>query len=52
MSTAPTATDRLSATIAGWPSAMQAAFWMLIIGSLVTFTLVFARQISADEELL
>ena len=48
MSTAPTATDRLSATIAGWPSAMQAAFWMLIIGSLVTFTLVFARQISAD----
>ncbi|MFT5439095.1 MAG: drug/metabolite transporter (DMT)-like permease [Alphaproteobacteria bacterium] len=48
MSKAPTATGRLSAIIAGWPPAMQAAYWMLIIGSLVTFTLVFARQISAD----
>lgn len=31
-----------------WPSAVQAAFWMLIIGTLVTFTLVFSRKISAD----
>ena len=48
MSVTPTATGRLSAIITGWPPAMQAAFWMLIIGSLVTFTLVFARQISGD----
>lgn len=31
-----------------WPGAVQAAFWMLIIGTLVTFTLVFSRKISGD----
>jgi drug/metabolite transporter (DMT)-like permease len=35
-----------------WPSAVQAAFWMLIIGTLVTFTLVFSRKISADIHVL
>ncbi len=32
--------------IGQWPGAVQAAFWMLIIGTLVTVTLVFVRQIS------
>ncbi|MDA0991550.1 MAG: DMT family transporter [Verrucomicrobia bacterium] len=36
----------MGAAIGRWPSAAQAAFWMLLIGSLVTFTLVFARQVS------
>ena len=35
-----------------WPSAVQAAFWMLIIGTLVTFTLVFARKISDNIHVL
>lgn len=34
--------------IGRWPAAAQAAFWMLIIGTLVTFTLVFARKVSPD----
>ena len=38
--------EKTSAAIRRWPSAAQAAFWMLIIGSLVTFTLVFARKVS------
>jgi drug/metabolite transporter (DMT)-like permease len=36
----------MGAAIGRWPAAVQAAFWMLIIGTLVTFTLVFARQVS------
>lgn len=36
------------ARIGRWPAAAQAAFWMLIIGTLVTFTLVFARKVSPD----
>lgn len=35
-----------------WPSAVQAAFWMLIIGTLVTFTLVFSRKISDEIHVL
>lgn len=40
--------ERLGGAIGRWPAAAQAAFWMLLIGTLVTFTLVFARQVS-DE---
>jgi drug/metabolite transporter (DMT)-like permease len=36
----------MGAAVRGWPPAAQAAFWMLLIGSLVTFTLVFARKVS------
>ena len=39
---------RISALIQSRPAAVQAAFWMLIIGTLVTFTLVFARRVSPD----
>ena len=39
---------RAAALILKWPSAMQAAFWMLIIGTLVTCTLVFARRVSPE----
>lgn len=39
---------RAAALVLKWPSAMQAAFWMLIIGTLVTFTLVFARRVSPE----
>lgn len=38
--------------IARWPGAVQAAFWMLIIGTLVTVTLVFVRQISDSIHVL
>jgi drug/metabolite transporter (DMT)-like permease len=38
----------LSRMIVGWPGAVQAAFWMLLIGAFTTFTLVFAREVS-DE---
>ncbi len=37
---------KMGAAIGRWPAAVQAAFWMLIIGSLVTLTLVFVRRIS------
>ncbi|MEE8332341.1 MAG: DMT family transporter [Alphaproteobacteria bacterium] len=36
------------AAVRSWPAAAQAAFWMLIIGTLVTFTLVFARKVAPD----
>lgn len=39
-------TERWAAAVGRWPAAAQAAFWMLIIGTLVTFTLVFARKVS------
>ena len=37
-----------SAVISRWPGVIQAAFWMLIIGTLGIFTLVFARKVSPD----
>ena len=46
MTTSPGLGERLGAAIGRWPSAAQAAFWMLLIGTLVTLTLVFARQVS------
>lgn len=38
--------EKMGAAIRRWPPAAQAAFWMLLIGTLVTFTLVFARKVS------
>lgn len=38
----------LGARIRLWPAAMQAAFWMLIIGTLVTVTLVFVRRVTPE----
>jgi len=40
------AAERWGLAIGRWPAAAQAAFWMLIIGTLVTFTLVFARKVT------
>lgn len=42
----PGLSEKMGAAIRRWPPAAQAAFWMLIIGTLVTFTLVFARKVS------
>jgi len=41
-------TARIEEWVGTWPTALQAAFWMLIIGTLVTFTLVFARRVSPE----
>jgi drug/metabolite transporter (DMT)-like permease len=38
----------ISGLIGRLPGTLQAAFWMLVIGTLSTFTLVFARQVSPD----
>jgi drug/metabolite transporter (DMT)-like permease len=40
--------DRIGGAVGRWPPAAQAAFWMLLIGTLVTFTLVFARKLSGE----
>jgi len=44
----PGFSDRMGAAVGRWPSAVQAAFWMLLIGTLVTLTLVFARQMKGE----
>jgi drug/metabolite transporter (DMT)-like permease len=46
MTGSPGLSGRMGAAVLRWPPAAQAAFWMLIIGTLTTFTLVFARKVS------
>ena len=48
MATGQGISEKFGAAIGRWPPAAQAAFWMLLIGTLVTFTLVFARKLSGE----
>lgn len=48
MNGTPGLSEKMGAAIGRWPSAVQAAFWMLLIGTLVTLTLVFARQMKGE----
>jgi len=48
MDTKQRTSEKIGALIGRWPPAVQAAFWMLLIGTLVTLTLVFARKLSGE----
>jgi len=48
METKQSTSEKIGALIGRWPPAVQAAFWMLLIGTLVTLTLVFARELSGE----
>ncbi|MEK9692888.1 MAG: DMT family transporter [Rhodospirillaceae bacterium] len=48
MDTKQSTSEKIGALIGRWPPAVQAAFWMLLIGTLVTLTLVFARELSGE----